>query len=87
MISEVKKDILNQPQHMKKEPNSTNKNQNNVEVGTVSHKNDEKNHNAEATVHVYEEKERLLPGDASDGSYSELNLIMLLVTVILARIC
>ena len=79
----MKEEILTQPNHLKKEAiksTSTSKNQNEVD-------------NDKTTVHVHEEKERLLSHDAVDAinanntSDQEFNVIMLLATVIIAMIC
>ena len=94
----MKEEILTQPNHLKKEPiksTSTSKNQNEVDPVTGGDNNEKKNDNDETTVHVHEEKERLLgithdagdASDANDASYQALNVIMLLATVIVAMMC
>ena len=92
----MKEEILTQPNHLKKElikSTSTSKNQNKVDPVTGGDNNEKKNDNDETTVHVHEEKERLLSHDAVDASIAnntsdqEFNVIMLLATVIVAMIC
>ena len=80
----MKEEIPTLPPRIMNEPSDATTINSEVKIVTARHKNEKKqNHYDKQTADGYEEKERLLPIDASDAISLELHRIMLLVTVIL----